>query len=76
MSRSALPGTTVYQVGFTVQVVSWSENRNGVSAASGAVVPANESLSTVIWAAISVFHRAFSASVNASSAIMWKTMGM
>ena len=36
-STPALPGTTVYHVGFTVQVVSSSENRNGVSAAPGPV---------------------------------------
>jgi len=78
MSRStpALPGTTVYHVGFTVQVVSWSENRNGVSAAPGPVVPANESLRTSSWSAIIVFHRAFSVSVNGSAPIMWKTTGI
>ena len=61
MSRSFLPGTTVYQVLLTVHVVSTSEKRNGVSAASAAVRPANESLSTVICAEISVFQRALSA---------------
>ena len=54
MSRSFLPGTTVYQSLFTVHVVLVSANRNGVSAASGAVRPAYESLSTFIWAAIRV----------------------
>src|SRR5690349_21570038 len=76
MSRSFLPGTTVYQLLFTVHVVSTSENRNGVSDASAAVRPAYESLSTVICAAIRVFHRAVSAALRAWSEIMWKTVGM
>ncbi len=40
MSRSVLPGVTVDHTLFTVQVVLLSANRNGESAASGAVLPA------------------------------------
>ena len=75
MSRSFLPGTTVYQALFTVHVVSTSENRNGVSEASPAVRPANESLSTVICAAIRVFHLVVSAALSGWSETMWKTVG-
>ena len=45
-------------------------------AASAAVRPANESLSTVIWAAIRVSHRVVSAAVSGWSETTWKTVGM
>ena len=75
-STPPLPGTTVYHSAFTVQVVFCSTNRKGVSAAPGPVRPENESLSTFIWAAIIVFHRAVSVAVNASPPIMWNTTGI
>src|SRR5262245_60568534 len=75
MSRSFLPGTTVYQSLFTVHVVSTREDRNGVSDASAAVRPAYESLSTLICAATSVFHLFVSAVLSGWSEIMWKIVG-
>ena len=55
MSRSFLPGTTVYQSLFTVQVgVGEVEPERRVGRVRAAVRPANESLSTVICAAIRV----------------------
>src|SRR6476469_8501646 len=76
MSRSFLPGTTVYQAGFGVHVVSTRSKRNGVSAASGAVAPEYESLRTFIWLSMRVSQRAFSAWVKPSSEIMWNTVLM
>src|SRR4051794_7416510 len=76
MSRSVLPGITVYHCEFTVQSMLDSEKRNGESAASGAVRPAYESLSTVIWAAMSRSQRVFSVTDSVWSETTWKTVGM
>src|SRR5262245_48985452 len=78
MSRSLplLPGTTVYHAALTVHVTLVRENRNGESAAPGAVRPEYESLSTFICAVIIRCQRSFSAALSVWAETTWKTVGM
>ena len=74
ISVSTRPGVTEYQAGLTVKVVLVRSNWKGVAAASAAVVPAKDSLSTAICASMRRSQRPVSRFVNAWSEITWKTV--
>lgn len=76
MSRSALPGVTWFQTALVVHVVLVRSNRNGESAASGAVAPEKESLRTLTWASIMPVIRVLPASSRGALEMTWKIVGM
>ena len=76
MSRSVFPGVTVYHSELTTQLTRSRVKRNGVSAASAAVVPEKDAFSTSICFWIIASIRAFSSDVRGVSEMEWKTVGI
>ena len=76
MSRSPLPGVTVYQSVFTTKSVLARSNRNGLSEAASEVWPEYEWFSTAIWAFTIVCIRVRSLVVSVWSEMTWKTVRM
>ena len=75
MSRSVLPGVTVYQASFFTNSTSCRSKRNGESAPP--VAPLKESLRTFTCASTSAVHSASVRELGFEAGwTMWKTVGI